>query len=70
MTPNISPDLSSQELTVLSLLVHGNRTSEIAKRLQLDYKTVALICQEVKAKLQVNTLADLTAWAEENLTPG
>lgn len=70
MTPNNSPELTSRELTVLSLLAHGNRTSEIAKRLRLDYKTVARICQDVKAKLRADSLADLAAWAEDNLPRG
>lgn len=63
-------ELSAEEQAILLLLVQGSRTSEIAKRLQLDYKTVAETCKNIKAKLQVETIAELAARAEEYRQPG
>lgn len=51
--------LSSQELEILNLLVQGSRTSEIAKRLKLDYKMVAGACKAIKLKLNVDTIEGL-----------
>lgn len=66
MAPDEQPGLTALEYEVLQLLVQGNRTSEIAKRLQLEYKTVADTCKDVKLKLQLDTIAGLTAWLEQN----
>lgn len=66
MTPGNHPELSAEEQAILRLLSQGSRTSEIAKRLQLDYKTVAETCKNIKLKLQVETIAEVVAWAEKN----
>jgi len=70
MTTGKRPELTEQERQVLQLLLQGSRTSEIAKRLQLDYKTVAETCKRVKCKLQAKTTADLAAWVQANRQSG
>jgi len=52
--------LSSREFEIFYLLAQGNNTSEISKRLSLSYKTVANYSTQIKSKLDVVTLADLT----------
>ena len=49
------PELSTFELTVLQLLAEGSRTSEIAKRLGLDYRTAAAAVTSLKSKLNVRS---------------
>ena len=56
------PDLSPRELEILKFLAAGSRTSEIAKRLELDYKTVAESSRGIKAKLGVETAAELSSF--------
>ena len=43
------PDLSATELAVLEMLGQGCRTSEIAKRLSLQYRTVVEIIRKIKS---------------------
>ena len=69
MTSDEQPELTAWEHEILQLLAQGNRTSEIAKRLRLDYKTVADACRNIKAKIQVDTAADLAAWLQQNRLP-
>lgn len=54
------PELSHLELSVLQLLAEGNRTSEIAKRLGLDYRTAAAAVTGLKAKLNVQSGKEIT----------
>ena len=69
MTSDKQPDLTAQEYQILRLLAQGSRTSEIAKRLRLDYRTVADSCRKVKQKLQIDTIAGLAAWLDQNRPP-
>lgn len=52
--------LSTREFEIFCLLAEGHNTSEIAKRLSLSYKTVANYSTQIKSKLNVNTIAELT----------
>ena len=56
-------DLSTREFEIFCLLAEGHNTSEIAKRLSLSYKTVANYSTQIKNKLEVNTVADITRLA-------
>ena len=49
------PELSPLELAVLHLLADGNRTSEIAKRLGLEYHSAAAAVAGLKSKLDVQS---------------
>jgi DNA-binding NarL/FixJ family response regulator len=55
--------LSTREFEICCLLAEGSNTSEIAKRLSLSYKTVANYSTQIKAKLNVGTIAELTRLA-------
>jgi DNA-binding NarL/FixJ family response regulator len=55
--------LSTREFEICCLLAEGLNTSEIAKRLSLSYKTVANYSTQIKGKLEVNTVAELTRLA-------
>ncbi len=52
-------DLSTREFEIFCMLAEGMNTSEIAKRLSLSYKTVANYSSQIKAKLEVTTIADI-----------
>lgn len=56
-------NLSTREFEIFCLLAEGNNTSEIAKRLSLSYKTVANYSTQIKSKLGVNTMAEITRLA-------
>ena len=45
------PELSPAELAVLELLAEGGSTSEIAKRLSLEYRSVAEMIRTIKSRL-------------------
>ncbi len=55
--------LSTREFSIFCLLAEGHNTSEIAKRLSLSYKTVANYSTQIKSKLNVNTIAEITRLA-------
>ena len=59
---NNQPELSTREIEILQLLAQGNRTSEIAKRLGLNFKSVAVASREIKTKLGAKTVAELATW--------
>jgi two-component system, NarL family, invasion response regulator UvrY len=62
--PNSSLDiLSAREFEVFRMLAEGLSAGEIACRLCLSSKTVANYATQIKAKLNVATLADLTRLA-------
>ena len=61
---NNQPELSAREVEILQLLAVGNRTSEIAKRLGLDFKSVAEMSRAIKAKLHAETVTDLATLAQ------
>ncbi len=56
-------DLSTREFEIFCLLAEGLGSAEIAKRLSLSHKTVANYGTQLKAKLGVATVAELTRLA-------
>ena len=56
-------DLSTREFEIFCLLAEGLNVTEIAKRLSLSYKTVANYSTQIKAKLQVGSVAELARLA-------
>ena len=48
--------LTEKESKIFQLLVAGNKTSEISKRLSLSYKEVAEHSKEIKAKLNAKSI--------------
>lgn len=59
-------DLSTREFEIFCFLAEGLNTSQIAKRLSLSYKTVANYTTQIKNKMNVNTIAELTRMAISN----
>jgi len=55
--------LSTREFEIFCLLAEGLAANEIAGRLSLSYKTVANYSTQIKAKLDVGTVAELTRLA-------
>jgi two-component system invasion response regulator UvrY len=55
--------LSTREFEIFCLLAEGRNASDIAKRLSLSYKTVANYSTQLKSKLAVGTVAELTRLA-------
>lgn len=53
--------LSEQERRIAELLIAGQNTSEIAKRLSLGYRQVADLALQIRARLGVSSLAELRA---------
>jgi two-component system, NarL family, invasion response regulator UvrY len=56
-------ELSTREFEIFCLLAEGSSSAEIAKRLSLSHKTVANYGTQLKAKLGVATVAELTRLA-------
>ncbi len=56
-------NLSTREFEIFCLLAEGLNINEIAGRLSIGYKTVANYSTQIKNKLQVNTVAELTRMA-------
>ena len=56
-------DLSTREFEIFCLLAEGLGSAEIAKRLSLSHKTVANYGTQLKSKLGVSTVAELTRLA-------
>ena len=55
--------LSTREFEIFCLLAEGRSAFDIAKRLSLSYKTVANYSTQLKSKLAVSTVAELTRLA-------
>ena len=55
--------LSTREFEIFCLLAEGLNVTDIAKRLSLSYKTVANYSTQIKAKLQVGSIAELARLA-------
>jgi two-component system invasion response regulator UvrY len=55
--------LSTREFEIFCYLAEGLNTNEIAERLSLSYKTIANYSTQIKNKLNVNSVADLTRLA-------
>ena len=67
------PELSTLELTILQLLAEGGRTSEIAKRLGMDYRTTAAAVVSLKSRLNVQSgkeFAALVKYYQSATDPG
>jgi DNA-binding NarL/FixJ family response regulator len=56
-------ELSTREFEIFCLLAEGLGSAEIAKRLSLSHKTVANYGTQIKSKLDVGTVAELTRLA-------
>jgi two-component system, NarL family, invasion response regulator UvrY len=56
-------DLSTREFEIFCLLAGGATTGDIGRRLSLSSKTVANYATQIKAKLGVGTVAELTRLA-------
>jgi two-component system invasion response regulator UvrY len=56
-------NLSTREFEIFCLLAEGINVADIAKRLSLSYKTVANYSTQIKGKLEVGTIAELTRLA-------
>jgi DNA-binding NarL/FixJ family response regulator len=56
-------DLSTREFEIFCLLAEGLGSAEIAKRLSLSHKTVANYGTQLKSKLRVASVAELTRLA-------
>lgn len=61
--------LDKREYEVFRMLAYSFTQQEIAERLSLSVKTIGLIAQEVKRKLDAQTSSDLTALAVKHQTP-
>ena len=62
--------LSPRERQVLQLLAEGKSTKEIAGHLEISVKTVETYRQQIMAKLNLHSIAELTHFAiREGLTP-
>jgi DNA-binding NarL/FixJ family response regulator len=57
--------LSDRELQVLQLVGHGQSTSQVARALHLDVKTVETYRARIKVKLKLDTGAELTQHARQ-----
>lgn len=55
--------LSTREFEIVCLLAEGNTIEDISRRLSLSYKTVANYNTQIKSKLNVSTIAELTRLA-------
>jgi len=55
--------LTAREFEIFCLLAQGLGVNQIAKRLSLSYKTIANYSTQIKSKLEVNTVAELTRLA-------
>lgn len=55
--------LSTREFEIFCLLAEGLSSNEVASRLSLSYKTVANYSTQIKAKLEVGTVAEMTRLA-------
>ncbi|MGH8602490.1 MAG: response regulator [Gammaproteobacteria bacterium] len=55
--------LTAREFEIFCLLAQGLGVNQIAKRLSLSYKTIANYSTQIKRKLEVTTLAELTLLA-------
>ena len=64
--PCIDTKLSSRELEVLKLISEGFQTNEIAESLFLAPTTVNKHRENIKAKLNLNTIAQLVAYYKDN----
>ncbi|MFC1866132.1 response regulator [Chloroflexota bacterium] len=64
--PNPLETLSSRELQVFSLLVHGKKLKEIASNLNLSIKTIDTYRSRVLSKFDLKRTVDLVAFAHQN----
>ncbi len=60
---NLLASLSNREFEIFCLAARGLTAQEIAANLHISYKTVANYITQIKRKLDINTLAELTRLA-------
>jgi DNA-binding CsgD family transcriptional regulator len=58
--------LTVREIEVLRLVVNGLSTKQIARSLDISFKTAAFHRMRIMEKLKVSRVADLTHWAMQN----
>jgi DNA-binding NarL/FixJ family response regulator len=61
--PQAAARLSSREREVLQLIAEGVRTPQIAERLQISPRAVTTHRRNIKRKLGLDTIAELTRYA-------
>ncbi len=59
-------DLTEREVQVLRLLAAGNTNAEIGRQLFVSLRTVESHRSQIRAKLNLDTRADLSKWAMEH----
>ena len=64
--PKLDSKLTPRELEVIKLISKGLRAQEIADRLYISVKTVQRHRENIKAKLQLRTLAQVSAYYLEH----
>lgn len=65
--PELDTKLTSRELQVIELISKGLQAQEIADRLFISIKTVQRHRENIKAKLQMRTLAQVSAYYLEHV---
>lgn len=65
--PKLDTKLTDRELEVVALVAKGLQAQEIADRLFISVKTVCRHRENIKAKLQIRTLPQLTAYYLEHI---
>ena len=65
--PELDSKLTSRELQIIELISKGLQAQEIADRLFISIKTVQRHRENIKAKLQMRTLAQVSAYYLEHV---
>ena len=55
--------LTTREQVILSYIAQGNSSKEIARILNISYRTVEAHRRNIKAKLNIDSLAELVRYA-------
>ena len=64
--PQLDTKLSNRELDVLKLIADGYQSSDIAEQLSIAITTVNKHRENIKAKLNLNTICQLVAYYKDN----
>ena len=65
--PKLDSKLTDRELQIIELISKGFRAQEIADRLYISVKTVQRHRENIKAKLQMRSLAQVSAYYHEHI---
>lgn len=65
--PKLDSKLTDRELQIIELISKGFRAREIADRLYISVKTVQRHRENIKAKLQMRSLAQVSAYYHEHI---